>query len=160
MGTSEKVENLKKQILKSQQSEGFIKVTDAPVSSLNSEQKVILNRKGNELFNQGNIEGARRIYTTTGYSDGLTRVGDKYMESNQSIKALKQYVLAHNKGKSEAIYEKMKDKKLFNSDKQKDWCCPSCGHTIKSEVAPEKCPLCMAKRETFSISLPKDLCIC
>ena len=98
---------MKKQILKSQQSEGFIKVTDAPVSSLNSEQKVILNRKGNELFNQGNIEGARRIYTTTGYSDGLTRVGDKYMESNQSIKALKQYVLAHNKGKSEAIYEKM-----------------------------------------------------
>lgn len=107
MGTSEKVENLKKQILKNQQTEGFIKTTDAPVSSLNSEQKVILNRKGNELFNQGNIEGARRIYTTTGYSDGLTRVGDKYMESNQSIKALKQYVLAHNKGKSEAIYEKM-----------------------------------------------------
>ena len=58
------------------------------------------------------------------------------------------------------LYEKMKDKKLFNSDKEKEWCCPSCGHTVKSEVAPEKCPLCMAKRETFSITLPKDLALC
>ena len=58
------------------------------------------------------------------------------------------------------LYEKMKDKKLFNSDREKEWCCPSCGHTVKSEVAPEKCPLCMAKRETFSITLPKDLALC
>lgn len=57
------------------------------------------------------------------------------------------------------LYEKMKDKKLFNSDKEKEWCCPSCGHTVKASTAPEKCPLCMAKRETFCISLPKDLCI-
>ena len=105
--SSDKTEKLKKEIQNTQISEGFIKVTDSPVGSLNSEQKVILNRKGNELFNAGNIEGARRIYTTTGYSDGLTRVGDKYMKSNQSLKALKQYVLAHNKGKSEAIYEKI-----------------------------------------------------
>ena len=105
--SSDKTEKLKKEIQNTQISEGFIKVTDSPVGTLNSEQKVILNRKGNELFNAGNIEGARRIYTTTGYSDGLTRVGYKYMESNQSLKALKQYVLAHNKGKSEAIYEKI-----------------------------------------------------
>lgn len=87
--------------------QGFIKVTDQPVNTLTSEQKVILNRKGNMLFNEGNVEGARRIYITTGYSDGLTRVADKYMEQNQELKALKLYLLAHNNRKTEPIYEKI-----------------------------------------------------
>ena len=101
------IEDLKTQIKQKEIPDGFIKVTDNPVTTLTSEQKVILNRKGNVLFNEGNIEGARRIYTTTGYSDGLIRVGDKYMEKDQSLKALKQYVLAHNKAKAEPIYEKI-----------------------------------------------------
>ncbi|MBQ9494232.1 MAG: hypothetical protein IJR50_01165 [Treponema sp.] len=98
-------DELKKQIAEKQGQQGFIKVTDSPVSGLTDEQKVLLNRKGNALYNEGDIESARRIFTTTGYSDGLTRVGDKYMENNESINALKQYVLAHNKKKSEPIYE-------------------------------------------------------
>lgn len=85
--------------------DGFIKVTDNPVVGLNSEQKVILNRKANIMFNNGNIEDARRIYITTGYSDGLTRVGDYYLNKNESLKALKAYYLAHNKRDSEPIYE-------------------------------------------------------
>lgn len=85
--------------------DGFIKVTDSPVSGLTSEQKVILNRKANTMFNSGNIEDARRIFITTGYSDGLTRVGNYYMNKNQDLKALKAYVLAHNKRESEPIYE-------------------------------------------------------
>ena len=85
--------------------EGFIKVTDNPVGGLSSEQKVILNRKANIMFNNGNIEDARRIYITTGYSDGLTRVGDYYMNNKQSLKALKAYYLAHNKRDAEPIYE-------------------------------------------------------
>ncbi|MCQ2573144.1 MAG: hypothetical protein MJ182_04540 [Treponema sp.] len=84
--------------------EGFIKVTDNPVQGLSSEQKAILNRKANVMFNNGNIEDARRIYITTGYSDGLTRVGDHYMDENESLKALKQYTLAHNARKAESIY--------------------------------------------------------
>lgn len=55
------------------------------------------------------------------------------------------------------LYEKVKAKKLFNSDKEKEWICPSCGHTVKSTTAPEKCPLCLAKRETFEITLPPYL---
>ena len=87
--------------------EGFIKVTDQPVQSLSSEQKVILNRKGNVLFNEGNIEAARRIFITTGYSDGLTRVADSYAEKKQELKALKLYLLAHNERKTEPIYDKI-----------------------------------------------------
>ena len=97
--------NLKQNISQKQTPDGFIKVTDNPVSGLSSDQKVILNRKANAMFNNGNIEDARRIFITTGYSDGLTRVGDFYMNQNQSLKALKAYYLAHNKRDSEPIYE-------------------------------------------------------
>ena len=76
-------------LIEKQIPEGFIKVTDQPVQTLTSQQKVILNRKGNVLFNEGNIEGARRIFITTGYSDGLTRVADKYSEKKQYLKALR-----------------------------------------------------------------------
>jgi len=85
--------------------EGFIKVTDAPLTGLTDSQKVLLNRKGNVLFNQGDIEAARRIFITTGYSDGLTRIGNKYMEQNKSLPALKMFILAHNTKKTEPLYE-------------------------------------------------------
>ncbi|MCI5606598.1 MAG: hypothetical protein SOT46_11040 [Treponema sp.] len=97
--------NLKENLAEKASPEGFIKLTDKPVSGLSSEQKVILNRKANIMFNNGNIEDARRIYITTGYSDGLTRVGDYYMNKKESLKALKAYYLAHNMRDSEPIYE-------------------------------------------------------
>lgn len=100
-------ESLENQIRQKRGAGGFIKVTDGPVSGLTSEQKALLNRKGNVLFNDGKIEEARRIFTTTGYSDGLTRIGDKYMEQNEGIKALKQYFLAHNQRKADAVYERL-----------------------------------------------------
>ena len=87
--------------------DGFIKVTDKPLTGLTSEQKALLNRKGNVFFNQGDIESARRIYLTTGYSDGLIRVADIYAQKKQTLKALKLYILAHNQAKTEPIYEKI-----------------------------------------------------
>ena len=100
-------DELQKSITEKQGSAGFIKTTDSPVANLSSGQKAALNRTGNTLFNEGHLEQARRIFTTTGYSDGLTRVGDAYAKKNETLKALKQYVLAHNAKKSEPIYECM-----------------------------------------------------
>lgn len=100
-------EKLKEQMDQTIQNKGFIKVTDAPVTGLTSEQKAILNRKGNVLFNQGDVDSARRLFITTGYSDGLTRVGDYYAQQNKELQALKLYWLAHNKRKSEPIIQKM-----------------------------------------------------
>ncbi len=106
MSKREKVqENFDLAIREKKIPDGFIKVTDNPVDGLSSEQKVILNRKANAMFNAGNIEDARRIYITTGYSDGLTRVGNYYMDKNEGLKALKAYYLAHNKRDAEPIYE-------------------------------------------------------
>ncbi len=99
-------DDLKKQIDSIHEPFGFIKVTDNPVSGLNDQQKVLLNRKANELYNQGKYDQAERIYVTTGYSDGLTRIGEKYQEKNEYIKALRMYLLAHNKRKSDPLLEK------------------------------------------------------
>ncbi|MGI5171997.1 hypothetical protein H0R92_00120 [Treponema sp. OMZ 840] len=108
-----------KKIFEKQQSGGFIKTSDTPVGSLTSEQKVLLNRKGNVLFNQGDIQNAKRLFITTGYSDGLTRVGDVYQEEGDILSALKFYLLAHNTAKSELLYEKIADTVSFYL-KQKD----------------------------------------
>ncbi len=100
-------DDLKKQIDSKQTDYKFIKTSDKPLTGLSDEQKVALNRKANALFNEGKIDMAERIFITTGYSDGLSRVGDKYAEKNEYLDALKLYLLAHNKRKSEPIIEKI-----------------------------------------------------
>jgi hypothetical protein len=87
--------------------EGLIKTADKPISDVETEKKVRLNRKGNELFNRGDIESARRIFQTTGYSDGLIRVGERYMSDHRPVDALKMYLLAHDGRRSEELIEKM-----------------------------------------------------
>ncbi|MBQ3671631.1 MAG: hypothetical protein II921_09195 [Treponema sp.] len=100
-------ENLKKKLSPHDIPNGFIKVTDKPVQTLSSEQKALLNRKGNVLFNEGKIIEACRIFVTTGYSDGLTRVGDFYLKKNQDLDALKYYILAKNRRKQEVVFERL-----------------------------------------------------
>ncbi|MDR2864385.1 MAG: hypothetical protein LBV68_02105 [Spirochaetaceae bacterium] len=79
----------------------FLKGTSK--SNVESSQKAMLNRKGNLLFNSGDIEGSRRIFITTGYSDGLSRVGDYYRSKKRLVDALRMYYLAHDKQKSDEI---------------------------------------------------------
>jgi len=94
---------------------------------IGSAQKAALNRKGNELINSGDVEGARRIFQTTGYSDGLIRVGDRYLAAGKTVEALKMYWIAPDKKKAEllivkisAIIQKMVDEEMpgddFNGD--------------------------------------------
>jgi len=111
--------DLKKVFDKNKTPDGFIKTTDSPIASLTPEQKVILNRKGNMLFNEGDIQNAKRLFITTGYSDGLTRVGDVYQKEGDILSALRFYLLAHNKAKTEQMYKKIADNVSFYL-KQKD----------------------------------------
>jgi hypothetical protein len=89
------------------ENEGLIKSTDSPIKNLDGENKAALNRKGNEFFNQGEIENARRIFITTGYSDGLSRVGDFYADKGRELDALKMYWLAYNKRKADPLIQKL-----------------------------------------------------
>jgi hypothetical protein len=83
--------------------DGLIKTADLPTPGVEPDRKVKLNRRGNELFNEGDIEAARRIFQTTGYSDGLIRVGDRYLGDNKPIDALKMYRLARDDKRTEAL---------------------------------------------------------
>ncbi len=86
--------------------EGLIKTTDEPNTDLSSKQKVHLNRKGNELFNKGEIDSARRIFQTTDYSDGLIRVGEFYVKEGQMLEALKMFKLSHEQTRCNELTEK------------------------------------------------------
>ena len=79
----------------------FIKTTEKP--DIDGPQKAALNRKGNVLYNSGDIEGARRVFLTTGYSDGLTRIGDYYKSKGRPLDALRMYWIAPDRHKAESI---------------------------------------------------------
>ena len=93
-------------MIKSKEDEnGFIKTTvDTTVGKAD---KVVLNRKGNQFFNLGEIEKARRIFMTTGYTDGLIRVGDYYRSNGRLIDALRMYWIAPDRSKVEPIIIKL-----------------------------------------------------
>jgi hypothetical protein len=83
--------------------DGLIKTADLPLPGVESERKAKLNRKGNELFNSGDVEAARRVFQTTGYSDGLIRVGERYMAERRPLDALKMYRLARDDKRVEGL---------------------------------------------------------
>ncbi|MCL2193019.1 MAG: hypothetical protein FWB78_06465 [Treponema sp.] len=99
--------DFKKLFGKFEASNAFVKTTVPP--SITSAQKVALNRKGNTLFNSGDIEAARRIFETTGYSDGLSRVGDYYKSQNRFIDALRMYWIAPDRTKCEPMFMQIAD---------------------------------------------------
>jgi hypothetical protein len=80
--------------LKSFPEDGFLKTTGLKNEDLTSQQRAVLTRKGNEIFNKGDVEKAKRIFLTLGYSDGLIRVGDYYFENNNHIEAIRMYKAA------------------------------------------------------------------
>jgi hypothetical protein len=79
----------------------FVKTVEK--SGIDSARKAALNRKGNVLLNSGDVEGAKRIFLTTGYSDGLARVGDHYKSQGRILDALRMYWMAPDRVKAEAI---------------------------------------------------------
>lgn len=97
----------REEMLKGIPEQGFIKVPEPGGIPLSSERKVILMRKGNELFNQGDIETAGRIFITIGYTDGLIRVGDYYYKKGEVLEALRMYKAAPAQDKVDRIVEKM-----------------------------------------------------
>lgn len=74
--------------------EGFIKVTRPEPPRLTSEQKVQLIRRGNALFQDGDFEQAKKIFVATGYSDGMIRLGDRFMDRGDALEALQMYKMA------------------------------------------------------------------
>jgi len=99
---------------------GFIKTTVPP--QITGQQKVALNRRGNVLFNSGDVEGARRIFETTGYSDGLSRVGDHYKSKGRVVEALRMYWIAPDRAKYSPLLEEAAEiiRSLIRMDKEEN----------------------------------------
>ncbi|MDR2313487.1 MAG: hypothetical protein LBE02_03045 [Spirochaetaceae bacterium] len=86
---------------------GFIKTTVKP--SIDGTTKAALNRKGNTLFNTGDVEGAKRIFLTTGYSDGLSRIGDYYKSRGRPLDALRMYWVAPDHTKANPMIQQLSE---------------------------------------------------
>jgi hypothetical protein len=86
---------------------GFLFRTSKPNSELDSKDRAALVRKGNEFFNNGNIAAAKRVYITTGYGDGLIRVGDHHYKRKEFLEAFRMYWLGKEKQKCDNLIEKM-----------------------------------------------------
>jgi len=87
--------------------DGFLKIPESGKVPLSPERKVKLLRKGNQLFNEGDIKTAERIFITIGYTDGLIRVGDYYYSKNDPLEALRMYKAAPAPDKVEMIVTRM-----------------------------------------------------
>lgn len=86
--------------------EGFIKLT-ADRADLPGDKKTALNRQGNSLFNEKKFDLAKKIFLTTGYSDGLIRLGDHYDEAGEKLEAFRMYWLAGFRKKTDIMIESM-----------------------------------------------------
>ncbi len=90
---------------------------------MDKKERIELIRKGNMLFNKGEIEKASIIFRKTGYRDGLTRIGDYYFyEKKQPLIALKYYKMVNKTEKVNEIFERMVFAlgKWIGEDKVKD----------------------------------------
>lgn len=96
-----------REILDLMPDEGFIKIPESGTVSLTPERKVKLLRKGNMLFNEGDIETARKIFITIAYTDGMIRVGDYYYNHNRPLDALRMYKAAPAPEKVDFLITKM-----------------------------------------------------
>ncbi|MFN4244990.1 MAG: hypothetical protein ACK4F9_02445 [Brevinematia bacterium] len=74
---------------------------------MTEKDRIELIRKGNQLFNEGKIEEAAKIFLATDYKDGLVRVGDHYFyQEKRFFKAFLYYKKANYSKRLEEVYKK------------------------------------------------------
>ncbi|MDY6967487.1 MAG: hypothetical protein SVR08_02355 [Spirochaetota bacterium] len=75
---------------------------------MDKKERIALIRKGNEFFNNGNIQKAIEIFVKTNYKDGLTRIADfYYYDKKMPLIAFKFYKMANIRDKVDEIFERM-----------------------------------------------------
>ncbi len=75
---------------------------------MDSQERAGLIRKGNDLFNQGKINEAMKLFIQTKYGDGIMRIADfYYYDKKQPLIALKFYRMINRRDRIEEIYSRM-----------------------------------------------------
>lgn len=86
-------------------SSGFIKVDLGAPPKVSGAERAALIRRGNELFNHGRYDLAKRVFITARYGDGLIRLGDYHLKQNEPLEALRLYQIAPEPRKAAALIE-------------------------------------------------------
>ena len=97
----------REEILKKLPAGGLLKTTQDKPATLTQHQRTALIRKGNEVFNRGDVALAERIYRTTRYAAGLVRIGDWYLGQNRPLEALSAYRSGRCRGRADLVVERM-----------------------------------------------------
>lgn len=87
--------------------EGFLKVVAPQRTEIDPARKAALIRKGNQLFNDGDISTAKKIFLTLGYSDGIIRAGDYHYKKAEYWEAYRLYSIAPAPAKVDYLIERM-----------------------------------------------------
>ncbi len=75
---------------------------------MESKERAAIIRQGNELFNQGKINEAMKLFVQADYGDGIMRVADWYFyDKKQPLIALKFYRMINRKDRIDEIYARM-----------------------------------------------------
>ncbi len=75
---------------------------------MTNQDRMFLIRKGNELFNDGKIETAKKYFIKANYQDGMLRVANYYFyEKKLPLNALPLYMKCGAKEKVSEIYQRM-----------------------------------------------------
>jgi hypothetical protein len=105
-----------------------------------NKERVALIRKGNELFNNGEIDKAIQIFLKTNYKDGLARVGDFfYYDKKSPLIAFKYYKMANMHNKVSEIFERMMFalSRWIGEDKLKDIPAPRKEEFTAVKISPK-----------------------
>ncbi len=95
------------EILKKLPAGGLLKTVQDKPATLTQQQRTALIRKGNEVFNRGDVVLAERIYRATRYAAGLSRIGDWYMRQNRPLEALGVYRSGRCQAKADILVERI-----------------------------------------------------
>jgi hypothetical protein len=94
------------ELLKKIPKTGFLKLTTEKVE-LSEDKRIALIRKGNDYFNRGKYDIAKKIFLTAHYPDGLVRLGDYYLSEKKPLEAFRMYWLAKYPRQVDKMVEKM-----------------------------------------------------
>lgn len=92
----------------------------------------------------GESEETKVIYKEfeeTARNEGFDEIADFYKELQE--------VEEHHKERFLALAKRLKEGKMFKSDKKTEWICLNCGYIYEGKEAPIECPLCRYPRSYF-----------
>ena len=79
----------------------------------------------------------------TAKAEGFDSISDLFLNISK--------IEAHHEKRYRALWQNLKDGKVFKKDKTVVWICRNCGHLHEGSEAPNVCPTCLHARAFFEL---------